>query len=153
MAETHLTIAAAGPLSGRGARLGREMVQAVELAVEERNAGGGILGVPVRLEVADDAALPERGLAVARDLAARADVLGVLGHYNSHVTLPAAEVYGAAGVALVAPIVSNPALTDRGLATVFRFTNRDDSTAAAIAGHLRRDMGKQRAVVVATRTA
>jgi branched-chain amino acid transport system substrate-binding protein len=80
-------------------------------------------------------------------------VLAVIGPYNSNVALTAALVYRDAGLAPVGPIVSNPALTESGWDTVFRFTARDDDTAAAIAGHLAGPLGKRRAALVATATA
>jgi hypothetical protein len=53
---------------------------------------------------------------------------------------------------LVAPIVSNPTLTESGWDNVFRFTNRDDATAAAIANYLTTHFHKRNAVIVETDT-
>ena len=50
-----VVIAVAGPLSGGASALGVEQKQGVELAVDERNVAGGILGAPVVLVAADDA--------------------------------------------------------------------------------------------------
>jgi branched-chain amino acid transport system substrate-binding protein len=128
------------------------MAQAVRLAVEEANAAGGLPSGAVELIERDDHGEEEAGLAAARGFAADPSVLAVIGPYNSNVALAAAPVYRDARLALAGPIVSNPALTDSGWNTVFRFTNRDDETAAAIAGHLVRALGKRRAVLVATAT-
>jgi branched-chain amino acid transport system substrate-binding protein len=124
------------------------MKQAVELALEERNAAGGFLGAQVAALVVDDEANPQQGEAVARDLCARPDLLGVVGHLNSDVTIAASTVYHACGLAMITPIASNPAVTDRGLSNVCRLTNRDDYTGPAIAPDLYRTLGKRRAVVV-----
>ena len=56
-------------------------------------------------------------------------MLGIVGHYNSNVTLAVAQYYCDASMALISPIVSDPRLTDAGWNNVFRFTNRDDVTA------------------------
>lgn len=141
-------IGVSAPLSGRGAALGREMAQAVRLAVEEATAAG----LEVELVERDDAGQEQAGLAVARDLAADPSVLAVIGPYNSNVALAAAPLCRDARLALVGPIVSNPALTDSGWDNVFRFTARDDDTAAAIALHLVQALGKRRAALVATAT-
>jgi len=142
-------VAVVAPLTGVSAHLGREMAQAARLAVDEHNAQheSGVVA-----DVRDDAGDPQVGVAVAADLCARPDVLGVVGHYNSDVTLAAAPVYADAGLAMITPIVSNPALTQRGLRGVFRLTNRDDATARAIAGHLYSELGKRAAAVVETTT-
>jgi branched-chain amino acid transport system substrate-binding protein len=142
-----LAVGIAGPFSGPSARLGMEMRQAAELAIEERNASGGILGIRVEAVAADDRSNVEAGEGIARGLGADASVLGVVGHYNSDVTLAASDIYHADGLALITPIASNPALTERGLANVFRYTNRDDETGRAIAIYLRGALGKRRAVV------
>ena len=113
------------PLSGRGALLGREMAQAIRLAVDEANDAEDFQGGPVELIDRDDKGEAEAGLAVARDFAADPAVLAVIGPYNSNVALATAPAYRDAGLALVGPIVSNPALTEAGWDTVFRFTNRD----------------------------
>jgi len=78
----------------------------------------------------------------------RTDLLGVVGHYSSDVSIAASEIYYQCGLALITPIASNPAVTDRGRANIFRFTNRDDCTGQAIAGYLHKELGKRRAVLV-----
>lgn len=113
-------------LSGTYARIGTEMKQAVELAIEERNAAGGICGARVSPQTADDRSNEKTGEEVARQFCAQADLLGVVGHYSSDISIAAAEIYHKCGLAMITPIASNPALTDRGLANIFRFTNRDE---------------------------
>ncbi|MFL5495028.1 MAG: branched-chain amino acid ABC transporter substrate-binding protein [Gemmatimonadales bacterium] len=147
MSGRTLAVGIAGPFSGPSARLGLEMRQAAELAVEERNAAGGIQGMRVEALAADDRSDVEHGEGIARYLGTDAAVLGVVGHYNSDVTLAASEIYHADGLAMITPIASNPALTERGLANVFRYTNRDDHTGHAIADYLHGALGKRRAVV------
>src|SRR5947199_9142663 len=51
-----IAIAVAGPLTGGAAPFGVEQKQAVELAVDEQNATGGILGAKVGLGSGDDRA-------------------------------------------------------------------------------------------------
>lgn len=128
------------------------MARAAQIAVDECNEAGGIGGAPVTSEVVDDRGDPARGVEVAESLSARPEVAAVVGHYNSDVTLETSLVYADADLPMVTPIVSNPALTERGLGNVFRFTNRDDVTAGAIAGYLRTELGKSRAMVVETTT-
>ncbi|RWC46228.1 branched-chain amino acid ABC transporter substrate-binding protein [Mesorhizobium sp.] len=147
-----IRIAIGAPLSGNAAALGAEMKQAIELAVEEQNADGGIAGFPIMVEGADDQGKVETGRQVADDFCNRPDLLGVVGHYNSNVTIAAAEIYAAHDLPMITPIASDTALTERSLPNVFRFTNRDDQTGAAISRHLYDTMGKRRAVLVETET-
>lgn len=140
------------PLSGRGAGLGREMAQAIQIAVDKTNASGGIQGARVDSSTIDDKGEENVGLKVAQSFARDRELLAVIGHYNSNVTLCTAPVYQEAGLPMIAPIVSNPRLTDCGWTEIFRFTHRDDATAAAIADYLIEHLGKRRVVVVETRT-
>jgi branched-chain amino acid transport system substrate-binding protein len=152
MRPGRIGIGVSAPLSGAAAALGLEMKQAVQLAVEEKNAAGGIAGSRLELDVADDKGSVEAGLDIASDFCSRSEVLGVVGPYNSNVGLAAGERYAAAGLLMITPIVSNPALTERGWQSVFRFTNRDDRTGMAIARHLVDALGKRNAAIVATDT-
>jgi branched-chain amino acid transport system substrate-binding protein len=142
----------AGPLSGRAALLGTEMKQAVELAIEDTTSNG-ISAQIIRSQSVDDGGTISQGEAVARNLCAQPNLLGVVGHYNSDVTIAASTLYHEVGLAMITPIASNPKLTERGLNGIFRLTNRDDCTAMAIAGYLYRTLGKRRAVVIESATA
>ncbi|BCG83849.1 branched-chain amino acid ABC transporter substrate-binding protein [Mesorhizobium sp. 113-3-3] len=145
-----LRIGVVAPLTGRPADLGIEMAQAVQLAVEDTNGvADDILFEAIRRDDKGDEA---EGAKVASSLIADERVLGIVGHYNSNVTLAVAQRYCDASLALISPIVSNPTLTDSVWDNVFRFTNRDDVTASAISDHLAAEMRKRRAVVVRTNT-
>jgi branched-chain amino acid transport system substrate-binding protein len=152
LAGQTLVVAVAGPLTGGAANLGLDQRQGVELAVEEKNAAGGILGATVVLAAADDRADAAEGKAVAQRFCDDARVLGVVGHVNSGVSIEASNVYKACGLSMLTAMSSNPGVTDRGLDNVFRLTNRDDNKAPAIAGYLYRVLGKKRAVVVDDQT-
>jgi branched-chain amino acid transport system substrate-binding protein len=147
-----VAIAVAGPLTGTAAALGTEQKQAVELAVEEKNAGGGILGARIVLVAPDDRADAAEGKAIAQRLCGDAQVLGVVGHVNSGVSIEASSIYGACRLAMLTAMSSNPGVTERGLDNVFRLTNRDDNKGPAIASYLYKTLGKRRAVVVDDQT-
>ena len=147
-----VVIAVAGPLSGGASALGVEQKQGVELAVDERNAAGGILGAPVVLVAADDRADAGEGKAAAQRFCDDPRVLGVVGHVNSGVSIEASKVYNACRLPMLTAMSSSPGVTDRGLDNVFRLTNRDDNKGPAIAGYLYRTLGKRQAVVVDDQT-
>jgi len=151
LSGVHIGVGA--PLSGASRSMGIEMSQAIEMAVEDANAESGALGFTFQSEVADDASEPGRAEVIARRFCSESRVLGIVGHYNSDASLAAATVYRDAGLAMITPIASNPDLTERGLHNVFRFTNRDDRTAMAMARFLYTNRGKARAAVVESRSA
>ena len=63
-------VAAAGPMTGSQATFGRQMRNGAEMAIADLNAGGGVLGHRLRLEVGDDACDPKQAFSVAQKLAA-----------------------------------------------------------------------------------
>jgi branched-chain amino acid transport system substrate-binding protein len=128
------------------------MVQAIELAVDEANTFAAASGAGFELSIMDDNGSEQVAKDVARTFAEDKDVAAVIGHYNSNVTLAAAPIYAEADLPMIAPIVSNAKLTESGWTNVFRFTNRDDATATAIAEYLVDKRGKRRAIVVVTDT-
>ncbi|MCL7453377.1 MAG: ABC transporter substrate-binding protein [Anaerolineae bacterium] len=88
-----ILIGAVGPLSAPGAyQAGTEMRQATEMAVDEVNEAGGLLGKQVELLFADSEGLPERGTAVTERLIVQNGVVGVTGEYHSGVGIAEGEV-------------------------------------------------------------
>ena len=141
-------IGAGCPLSGDFRSMGREMSQAIGMAVADANLAGSSLNLHFELLAADDKSSESAAESVAQQFCANTSLLGVVGHYNSGTSMAAAPVYRASDMAMITPVASNPDLTERGFANVFRFTNRDDRTGAAIAGYLYHERGKRRAAVV-----
>jgi branched-chain amino acid transport system substrate-binding protein len=143
-----IRIGVAGPLTTPSATFGLEMRQAVDLAIDERDAAGGVSGGKIVAAVVDDAADAEKGKAVAMALCDDPRVLAVVGPVNSGVMLASERVYTDCGLPIVTPMASNPAITEQGLANVFRLTNRDDHKGPAVARWLNDKMGKKTAFVV-----
>jgi branched-chain amino acid transport system substrate-binding protein len=143
-----IRIGVAGPLTTPSATFGVEMRQAVDLAIDERDAAGGLLGAKIVAAVIDDQADPEKGKAAAKALCEDPRVLGVVGHVNSGVMLANEKIYADCGLPVLTPMASNPAITEQGLVNVFRLTNRDDRKGPALAQWLTTKMAKKAAVVV-----
>jgi branched-chain amino acid transport system substrate-binding protein len=143
-----IRIGVAGPLTTPSATFGLEMRQAVDLAIDERNAAGGASGGKIVVVVVDDQADPEKGKTVAKALCDDPQVLAVVGPVNSGVMLATEKVYAACALPIVTPMASNPGITEQGLANVFRLTNRDDRKGPGLARWLITKMGKKAAVVV-----
>jgi len=147
-APHEIKIGIGGPLTTTSAGFGVEMRQAVDLAIAERDAAGGIDGAKVAGVAIDDKADAAEGKAVAKRFCDDPAVLGVVGHVNSGVAIATGEVYAACGLAVITPMASNPKVTESGFATVFRLTNRDDRKGPGLARYLIEKMGKKRALVI-----
>jgi branched-chain amino acid transport system substrate-binding protein len=124
-AAADIVIGFANPLSGPYAASGGRNRTAVALAIEDLNAGGGVLDQEVRLVEADDACGIEQAVAAARRLI-DAGVRFVVGHGCSHSSLMAAGFYEAADVLMISPDSTHPRLTEEGRRNVFRLVGRDD---------------------------
>ncbi len=140
-----------GPMTGSLAKQGQDMQDATRLAVDEVNAKGGIKGRKVEMVAGDDKGDPREGILAARHLAS-SGVVGVVGPYNSGVTIPVtAEVYNPAGIAILT-VATNPKVTERGLDTVFRVIGRDDQQGKISALHMK-TLGFKRAAVLHNKNA
>jgi branched-chain amino acid transport system substrate-binding protein len=102
------------------------MQRGAEVAVDDLNSAGGVLGEEVRLIAVDDFCDPDQAVAAAQHLAGQG-VVFVVGHYCSGASIPASEVYQTAGIIQISPASTNPLFTERRLANVFRVIGRDDT--------------------------
>ena len=128
-----IKIGVAQPLTGGLAALGKDMANGVQLAINELNKEGFKLnGKVVTLEMIamDDKANPQEGVKVAQQLV-DAGVIAVIGHLNSGVSIAAAPIYAAKGIAQLA-ISSNPKFTDLGHTTALRLVANDELQARAL---------------------
>ena len=86
-----------GPITGDQSSNGVDMLRGAQLAVQETNADGGVMGRRVRLLQADDQADPEVGKHVAHQMVDDG-VFAVVGPYNSAVGVENLPIYVKAGV-------------------------------------------------------
>ncbi len=120
-----IKIAAAGPMTGELAKMGEDVSQGVQLAVDQWNAKGGVNGKKIELMIEDDRADPKDAVSVASKIVSQGAV-AVIGHYNSSCTIPASNLYHEAGIVMITPASTNPMVTERGYREVFRTCGRDD---------------------------
>ena len=133
------------PLTGTYAINGKNELNGCELAIEQINAKGGILGRPVKLLV-EDSTSGDAGTAVqkARKLIERDKVNFLLGNINSALALAMAQVAYEKGVLHVVPGGHTDAITGTTCHwNVFRVCNTTQMEANAVAGTLIKDFGKK----------
>ncbi len=150
-----VTIAHAGPLTGSIAHLGKDDENGVALAVAQANDKKiTIDGKPVTFKMMseDDQADPKVGTTVAQKLV-DAKVAAVIGHLNSGVSIPASEIYSKAGIPMISGSATNPALTERGMKTVFRTVGRDDQQGPAIASYIAAQLKAKKVAIIDDKTA
>lgn len=135
-----------GGLSGRVADLGRDGRNGVILAVEARNARGGVRGRVVELLVRDDGQDLETALKVDRELA-DLGVAAVIGHMTSAMSVGAVPLMNERGIPLVSPTTTTKLLA--GLDDqFFRVSATTAAYAVRVASYLRDEVGIESATVV-----
>lgn len=121
-----ILIGAAGPMTGDLAQFGQSMLHGINLAVDEINAAGGVNGRRFRVEVGDDRANASEGTLVAQRFAGNLDLVAVIGHFNSGISIPTSAIYDRFGLVQITPASTNPKYTQQGFRRTFRNIPNDD---------------------------
>jgi branched-chain amino acid transport system substrate-binding protein len=103
-----------GSLTGSEAAFGISTRNGVELALEEVNAAGGLLGKKVAVRVYDDQSKPEEAASATKRLITQDRVVAVLGEVASSNSLAMAPIAQEAKVPMVSPSSTNPRVTEVG---------------------------------------
>ncbi|MEQ9000659.1 MAG: ABC transporter substrate-binding protein [Coleofasciculus sp. B1-GNL1-01] len=143
------TIAVSVPL-GNTVNHGLEVLRGVAQAQDEINREGGINGVFLRVLIANDNNDPKVGKQIAQELSKNPDVLGVVGHFASDVTLAAGKVYQAQKLAAISPVsTSTQWFKPRWYSDQYRFRTApdDNTTATTLAKSMLNKLQEKNAVV------
>ena len=103
-----------GSLTGNTATFGQSTKNGSEMAFDEINKAGGLIGKPVKLIVEDDQSKPEEAATAVTKLINQNAVQAVLGEVASSRSLAAAPICQGAKVPMVTPSSTNPKVTQVG---------------------------------------
>jgi putative multiple sugar transport system substrate-binding protein len=117
--EKPLKIAIIGAMSGTNAALGEWMVRGVQLAVEEKNAAGGIKGCQLELLVYDDAADCTTSVTLAQKVISEDDVIAAWATTNSSCVLATLPMFQEAKIPQMT-FGTNVTITKQGSPFIFR---------------------------------
>jgi branched-chain amino acid transport system substrate-binding protein len=154
-ADQTVLIGLAGPLTGPSARIGKDLENGAQLAIDQANARQPKIhgeAVTYKLLSEDDQSDPRTAVAVAQRLV-DAEVVGVVGHWNTGTSIPAARVYHDAGIAQVAPVATGHAYTQQGFDTSFRIMGHDDDGGQVAGRYALQTLKAKRIAVIDDRTA
>jgi branched-chain amino acid transport system substrate-binding protein len=103
-----------GSTTGSESTFGKSTDNGVQLAVEERNAAGGVKGKKIAVKLYDDQGkTQEAGTAVTR-LITQDHVVAVIGEVASSLSIAGGRVAQQYGVPMISPSSTNPAVTEIG---------------------------------------
>ena len=94
-------------LTGSSAVAGNDSYKCMQIAAEEVNAAGGVMGRPIKLVVQDDEGRPKAGVDGANLLADVEKVTVAVGAYSSGIALPAGQVFNEKKVVWVTDATTN----------------------------------------------
>jgi branched-chain amino acid transport system substrate-binding protein len=132
IAQETIKIGEFGSLTGDNASFGISQNNGVQMAVEEINAGGGVLGKKIDLTVEDNMTKQGETTTITRKLISQDHVVAIIGEVASSKTLEAAPIAQAAKIPLLATAATNPKVTQTG-DYIFRVCFTDDFQAVVIA--------------------
>src|SRR5258708_6403290 len=124
-AQETIKIGEFASLTGKEAVFGQNAHKGTLLAIEEINAGGGVLGRQLELLTEDDQSKAGESATVVKKLISRDKVVAVLGEITSGRTLEAAPICQNAKIPLISPGATNVSVTTKGN-YIFRVCFIDD---------------------------
>ena len=103
--------------------------QGAELAENEINETGGVLGAKIELLKFDDNNKVSQGAELAGKITADEEICAVIGHYSSSVSLFNDVIYHYYGLLMLTPFSTNTKLTKQNLPYIFRNIPANDAFA------------------------
>ncbi|MEH2272811.1 MAG: ABC transporter substrate-binding protein [Nostoc sp.] len=123
-----------------------EILRGVAQAQHQINSSQGNQRVPLKVAIASDDDDPEVAKQIATALVNNPDVLGVVGHYASGVTLEAGQIYTAGQLVAISPISTSVELSNF-KPYIFRTVASDSVAAKKLADYMIKNIQQQKAAV------
>jgi branched-chain amino acid transport system substrate-binding protein len=101
-------------LTGATASFGQSSHKGTQMAIDEINVAGGVLGKKLRLITEDDQSRPGEAATVVRKMLSRDRIVALLGEVASSRSLEAAPICQQAGIPMISPASTNPKVTEVG---------------------------------------
>ncbi|HLL90820.1 MAG TPA: ABC transporter substrate-binding protein, partial [Tepidisphaeraceae bacterium] len=146
-AQNEIVIGQFAPMTGSTAAFGVATDDGVQLAVDEINAAGGVLGRPVKVVTVDDRSDPAEAVTAVQKLINQDKVVAIIGEVASTRSLAAAPVAQRARVPMLTPASTNPKVTQVGN-YIFRSCFIDPFQGKAIANYAIGTKGLKRFAVL-----
>lgn len=133
-------------LSGQSARAGEAITRGLTIAIDELNAGGGVLGRKFELVRRDDEAIPAKGVIAARELLFNEKVAVLFGGLDTPVSLAIIPIASQAKVPFMGPWAAGTPITHNGTNPnyVFRVSAVDELVDRAILRYAQKTFGTKK---------
>lgn len=144
-------IAVAFPMTGDNAEYGKSFLLAAQIKADEWNANGGVLGRTIELVNYDDKNSGEEAASIAQKIVSEPDIIGVLGHFASGVSMVAAPIYEENKLIEISNTASHPDYSSIG-DYIFRNNSVISSEFEVIEEIITKDLAKSKVGIVAIKT-
>jgi branched-chain amino acid transport system substrate-binding protein len=131
LTKNQVKVAVSVPIGGN-VNVAKEILRGVAQYQNEVNQGSGIRGKLLEILIANDDNDPEIAQAIADVLVKSSDILAVIGHQSSDVSIAAAPIYVKGDLVMVSPTSYARNLSSIGK-TIFRTTPSSRAIAASLA--------------------
>ena len=133
-AQETVKIGLIASLSGPSSKSGEAITRGMMLAIEEINADGGLMGMPVELIRRDDEGNPGKGLTAARELIQREGVAVLFGGLQTPVSLALVPYMNQTKVPFMGPWAAGTPITKNGAEEnyIFRVSAVDEMVDIAL---------------------
>ncbi|MFZ4765074.1 MAG: ABC transporter substrate-binding protein [Roseimicrobium sp.] len=109
-----IVIGEVAAMTGGTATFGQSAHSGTQMAVDEVNAAGGVLGKKIKLVTEDDQSKQGEAGTVAKKLISRERVVAMLGEVASGRSLEMGPICQKAGIPMISPASTNPKVTEVG---------------------------------------
>jgi branched-chain amino acid transport system substrate-binding protein len=134
-------------LTGSEATFGQMSHHGTELAIDEVNAAGGVLGKQLELHTEDDQSKQGESKTIAKKLISRDGIVALLGEVASGRSLEAAPVCQESRIPQVSPASTNPKVTETG-DYIFRICFTDPQQGKVLAQFAQRTLKAHRVAIL-----
>jgi branched-chain amino acid transport system substrate-binding protein len=110
--------------------------QGIEMAREEINSAGGVLGRKLQIDFHDDEGSITKGKIIAQELAQNVDMVAVIGHYHSRLSLAVSAIYQYHGMLMLSSMSTSPEVTRQGFDFIFRSIPGDEYFAQKLVSYV-----------------
>lgn len=142
-AEEPIFVALSAPITGNYAEYGDNFKKAIDLAIQQINADGGINGRPIELVVGDSKGTPKDSVTLAQKFVSDAKIVAEIGDFTSTCSLAAQPVYDKAGMVQLTPSSTHPDFA-KGSPYSFSIAGRQTAEAPFMAKYAVETLGKKR---------
>ena len=143
--SNYSTIAVVAPI-GNDLDTALRVLRGVAQVQEEVYQQEGIQGKYLKVVIANDDDDPDVARQIAQELAANAEILGVIGHFSSSTSLAAAEVYKSQNLVSISGTSTSTQLSNFS-DYFFRTVPNDSLAVGALANYMSKGLKKQKAAI------